>query len=127
MDVDVNTVALGVLVMLTRADAVIGIGDRLWRRVRSLKQADLERAHRLVEEQEEREALAQLAQLHEPLVALVQSVGSNGKPLHDRLTDFAGELREVLGDVGEIRQRLERGDERMGRIEEHIGMERRSA
>lgn len=70
-------------------------------------------ARSTVEREERAEALAEIARLHAPLLALAQrseeihrAIGSNGKPLHDRVT--------------EMQQRLERGDARMGRIEQRL-------
>lgn len=101
----------GVAAALDRGLALV---SRFAGHVAWFKRWDRQRARDIVTHEDRAAALERIAELHEPLIALAQraeaieaSVGVNGKPVHDRLTEFGVQLREVRTEVGEIKEWLD--------------------
>lgn len=94
--------------------------ERWGPRVCGLRRLTRRWARSTVEREQRDEALARIAEMHEPLMAIAQqseairlALGTNGKPLHDRMTEMQSEIRV-------INRRLERGDEHMARIDRRL-------
>ena len=112
-----SSVALALFLLagvLAAADRGAVFLERWGPRVFGLRGIARRWARNTVEREERDEALAVLAERADAILA---ALGSNGKPLHDRVSELQEQVDTRLDRVDD---RLDRGDRRMGRIEQRL-------